>query len=191
MGVNYCKAEEPELDEFEEDRSEKKEVHVEVKQIPSPKPQPLDILRFDLNNKIKDNPPWNSKLWEFVRIVETPGKEFKEFATSRVDFKGKQKVVLGSMGTLLENNEVGEFSIGEKDKFLSERLKLEGIQDNVYCVNGIDNVRLDGDLTVLCNVDFEDLFPEDLIKEIEGLNYSKDVYQKIQQKLFDKNFLFR
>jgi hypothetical protein len=123
--------------------------------------------------------------------VETPGKEFKEFATSRVDFKGKQKVVLGSMGTLVENKEVGEFSIGEKDKFMSERLKLEVMGDNVYSVNGIENVRLDGDLTVLCNVDFEDLFPEDLMNEMEGLDYSRDVYNKVKEKLFDKNFLFR
>ena len=98
---------------------------------------------------------------------------------------------MGSLGTLEEDVQEGEFNITQKNLFMSERLEIISQKEDFYSVNGIENIKLDGDLTVLCNVDFEDIFPLDLIKEIEGLDYSGKIYSDIHQKLFNKNFLLR
>jgi hypothetical protein len=193
MGINYCKGEEPDLDQFEEDRSEKKTSQAEAPSPPPPPPKKkeLEVITFDLHNQISENPEWTPNIWGAVKIVETPGKGFRDFATSRVKTEGKEQVLLGELGTLTQGAQEGEYSIGHKNQFMSQRLMVEKGKFGLYNVNGIDNVQLNGDLTVLCNVDFEDLFPEDLIKEIQKLDYSKKVYANIKDKLFHKNFLFR
>lgn len=190
MGVNYCKAEEPELDKFEENRSDLKNNEEKETIIPK-KPAKFEVIPFDLATKTENNPEWQSNIWESIRVVETPGKEFQHFATSRINAHGKQQVMLGSMGTLVEDAKEGEYAIGDQNKFMSERLHVVQMKNNFYSVNGIDNIKLDGDLTVLCNVDFEDLFPEDLVKEVSELDYFTGVYRRVKEKLFAKNFLFR
>lgn len=190
MGVNYCKAEEPDLDKFEENRSDLKNNEEKETIIPK-KPVEFKVIPFDLATKIENNPEWKSNIWESVRVVETPGKEFQQFATLRIKAQGKEQVTFGALGTLVEDAKEGEFSIGDKNKFMSERLQVLQMKNHFYSVNGVQNIKLDGDLTVLCNVDFEDLFPEDLVKEVTDLDYSSGVYRRIKEKLFAKNFLFR
>lgn len=196
MGANFCKEDDSDRKANEIDLSNKTEILVNKKK-PEPKEEmviqkkELEVIAFDLRMENKNNPVWDENILNSVRIVETQGKEFKEFATSRVNSEGKQKVVLGALGTLVENKEQGEYTITQKNLFMSERLQIKKANTGFYSVNGIHHVKLDGDLTVLCNVDFEDIFPMDLISEIEKLDYSNKIYTKIREKLFNKNFLFR
>ena len=96
MGANFCK----------EDDLDKKAYEVDLSKISNPsiknfeppvidKKKELNVIPFDLRKESKDNPSWNKNILNSVKIVETQGKEFKEFATSRVKTQGKQKVILG------------------------------------------------------------------------------------------------
>ena len=196
MGANFCKEDDSDRKANEIDLSKKSDLLVtkkkkETKPEEPPPKKDLQVIPFDLQMESKDNPVWENDVLNSVKIVETQGKEFNEFATSRVNSQGKQKVVLGALGTLVEDQEQGEYTITQKNLFMSERLQIKRGTAGFYTVNGIENVKLDGDLTVLCNVDFEDIFPLDLVSEIEKLDYSEKIYKEIRGKLFDKNFLFR
>ena len=200
MGSNFCTAEDSTIDKYEKDftsniyLSNTNSVFNNNFEVPNP--NTLAIRRFELKklcSNIKHKiPDWGADVTSIVKIVETPGKEFEDIVTSRMGTLGNTEVVLDGVETLVRDTQTSkEFKSRDNGKFLKERLEVKHIKGNLYEVNGIANVLIKGHLSILCNVDFEDMFSDELRGEIQKLNYQKEPYKLIKEKLFHKNFLLR
>lgn len=191
MGANFCKIEDSNLDENEKNLSNiplsvsKFEDEIEPKDRYKSYSE-IKIIQFSLDqilsNEIIKNSVWKEEFSNTIKLVNTFGKEIEQYLpsiTPTTNSKFSQKSVNKSF-----------FDSEDNEQILKKRLQILNNGKN-YTFNGIPNIFLEGDLSILCNVDFQDLFSFELNKKIEKFNYMKEPYSFIREKLFDKNFIFR
>lgn len=191
MGANFCKIEDSNLDKDEKNLSN---IPLSVsKFVDEVEPKnryksysEIQIIQFSLNqilsNEILKKSIWKEEFSNTIKLVNTFGKEIEQYIPSispTTNSKFSQKSANKSF-----------FDSEDNEEILKKRLQILK-NNNHYTVNGVPNIFLEGDLSILCNVDFQDLFSLELNKKIQKFNYLKEPYSYIKEKLFDKNFIFR